>query len=190
MDGGCVPDRGLAELYALWEFAAPLIPPVPVRPQGGGRRRIDDRAVLAAICDLTQAGCSWWKLPQAMFAVTRATAYCRFIEWTKAGLWPALHLVLRRLQRLVVFRTRASGRGDGPRDAGHRDAATRVTRIRDGGQHVGASSPATAALPSRVAVQAARPPVPLPAATSLKAAPDVARAGRCQACGHRRLAAS
>ncbi|WP_425553967.1 transposase [Dactylosporangium salmoneum] len=42
---------------ALWEIAAPLIPPAPVRAQGGGRRRVDDRAVLAAICYLTQTGC-------------------------------------------------------------------------------------------------------------------------------------
>ncbi|GAA2351796.1 IS5 family transposase [Dactylosporangium salmoneum] len=89
---------------ALWEIAAPLIPPAPVRPQGGGRRRVDDRAVLAAICYLTQAGCSWWKLPEAMFGVTRATAHRRFAEWTEAGLWPALHLaVLQRLQALEVL---------------------------------------------------------------------------------------
>ena len=86
---------------SLWEIAAPLIPPAPVRAQGGGRRRVDDRAVLAAICYLTQAGCSWWKLPEAMFGVTRATAHRRFAEWTRAGLWPALHVaILRRLQAL------------------------------------------------------------------------------------------
>ncbi|NJP35493.1 IS5 family transposase [Micromonospora thermarum] len=84
---------------ALWELAAPLIPPALVRPQGGDRRRVDDRAVLAAICYLTQAGCLWWKLPEAMFGVTRATAHRRFTEWTKAGLWPAPHLaMLQRLQ--------------------------------------------------------------------------------------------
>ncbi|MFI6263149.1 hypothetical protein [Micromonospora sp. NPDC051006] len=31
------------------EIAVPLIPPAPVRRQGGGRRRVDDRALLAAI---------------------------------------------------------------------------------------------------------------------------------------------
>ncbi|MFF5229361.1 hypothetical protein [Dactylosporangium sp. NPDC000521] len=35
---------------ALWKIAAPSILPAPQRPQGGGRRRVDDRAVLAAIC--------------------------------------------------------------------------------------------------------------------------------------------
>ncbi|MCW3819505.1 hypothetical protein ONA91_34200 [Micromonospora sp. DR5-3] len=57
----------------LWEIAAPLIPPAPVRRQGGGRRRVDDRAVLAAIV-------SWWKLPEALFGVTRATAHRRFSQ--------------------------------------------------------------------------------------------------------------
>ena len=35
---------------SLWEIAEPLIPPAPVRPQGGSRKRMDDHAVLAAIC--------------------------------------------------------------------------------------------------------------------------------------------
>jgi transposase len=86
---------------SLWEIAGTLIPPVPVRAQGGGRRRVDDRAALAAIVYLTQAGCSWWKLPESLFGVTRATAHRRFAEWAKAGLWPALHLaLLQRLQAL------------------------------------------------------------------------------------------
>jgi transposase len=82
----------------LWEITAPLIPPAPQRRQGGGRRRIPDRAVLAAILYLTQAGCSWWQLPKAMFGVSRATAHRRFTEWTAAGLWERLHqAVLNRL---------------------------------------------------------------------------------------------
>jgi transposase len=64
----------------LWEIAAPLIPARPRRPQGGGRRRVDDRAVLAAIVYVTQAGCSWWKLPEALFGVTWATAHRQFAQ--------------------------------------------------------------------------------------------------------------
>ena len=86
---------------ALWEVAEPLIPAARLRAQGGGRRRTDDRAVLAAICYVTQAGCSWWKLPESAFGVTRATAHRRFAEWTAAGLWTALHVaVLQRLQAI------------------------------------------------------------------------------------------
>ena len=84
---------------SLWELAAPLIPPAPLRRQGGGRRRVDDRRVLAAILYLTQAGCSWWKLPEQMFKVTRATAHRRFAEWTAAGLFYITQDSVPRLYR-------------------------------------------------------------------------------------------
>jgi transposase len=45
----------------FWQVAQPLIWVPAARPQGGGKRRIDDRAVLAAIVYLVQAGCSWRK---------------------------------------------------------------------------------------------------------------------------------
>jgi transposase len=89
----------------LWEIAAPLIPPAPQRPQGGGRRRIDNRTVLAAIVYLTEAGCSWWQLPERTFGVSRATAHRRCTEWTAAGLWPRLH-------QAVLDRLGADGRLD------------------------------------------------------------------------------
>src|SRR5512135_3126003 len=75
----------------FWQAAQPLIPVPPLRRQGGGKRRADDRAVLAAIVYLVQAGCSWWKLPAGLFGVSRATAHRRFTEWTRAGLWERLH---------------------------------------------------------------------------------------------------
>ncbi len=75
----------------FWQVAQPLIPVPAKRPQGGGKRRADDRAVLAAIVYLVQAGCSWWKLPAGMFGVSRATAHRRFTEWTRSGLWERLH---------------------------------------------------------------------------------------------------
>jgi transposase len=46
----------------FWQVAQLLIPVPRVRPQGGGKRRVDDRAVLAAIVYLVQAGCSWREL--------------------------------------------------------------------------------------------------------------------------------
>jgi transposase len=82
----------------FWEIASPLIPEAPRPAQGGGRRRTDDRAVLAAILYLAQAGCSWWKLPAHHFGTTRSTAHRRFTEWTRARLWERLHVaVLDRL---------------------------------------------------------------------------------------------
>jgi transposase len=70
---------------------AAVDPCAAASPSGRWRRRTDDRAVLAAIVCLTQAGCSWWKLPAALFGVSRATAYRRFTEWTTSGLWVRLH---------------------------------------------------------------------------------------------------
>src|SRR5256885_5756619 len=75
----------------FWRVVQPLIPVPPPRPQGGGKRRADDRAVLAAIVYLVQAGCSWPKLPAVLFGVSRATVHRRFTEWTTAGLWERLH---------------------------------------------------------------------------------------------------
>lgn len=74
----------------LWQIARVLIPPHPKPAQGGGRRRIDDRALLAAILYVLGTGCSWWALP-ASFGVTRPTAHRRFSEWTKAGFFALLH---------------------------------------------------------------------------------------------------
>ncbi|MGY3521065.1 transposase [Micromonospora sp. PTRAS2] len=64
----------------LWQMAQPLMPAPAKRPQGGGRRRADDRAVLAAIVYLAQAGCSWRKLPATLFGTSRATVHRRFTE--------------------------------------------------------------------------------------------------------------
>ncbi|WP_345071273.1 IS5 family transposase [Phytohabitans flavus] len=75
----------------FWQVAQPLIPAQSVRRQGGGKRRADDRAVLAAIVYLVQAGCSWWKLPTQMFGISRSTAHRRFTQWTADGLWERLH---------------------------------------------------------------------------------------------------
>ncbi|MEV7232356.1 MULTISPECIES: transposase [Polymorphospora] len=62
----------------FWQEAQPLIPVPAVRPQGGGKRRADGRAVLAAIVYLVQAGCSWPKLPAVLITLTaRALAAAR-----------------------------------------------------------------------------------------------------------------
>lgn len=122
----------------FWHAAQPLIPvPVP-RRQGGGMRRADDRAVLAAIVYLVQAGCSWRKLPAELFGVSRATTHRRFTEWTRSGLWERLHqLFLHRLNvaseidwsRAVVdsISVRATKRGRLP-DQTRSTAANRARR--------------------------------------------------------------
>ncbi|MEV7230792.1 transposase [Polymorphospora sp. NPDC051019] len=56
----------------FWQEAQPLIPVPPPWPQDGGKRRADDRAVLATIVYLVQSGCSWPKLPAVLFGVSRS----------------------------------------------------------------------------------------------------------------------
>jgi transposase len=75
---------------ALWQLAQPLLPEHPQRHQGGGRRRRDERPVLAAVLYVLHSGCSWRALP-ASFGVSRATAHRRFTEWTRAGVFDGLH---------------------------------------------------------------------------------------------------
>jgi transposase len=74
----------------LWHLARPLLPQHPQRHQGGGRRRHDDRAVLAAILYVLQTGCAWAALPDS-FGISRPTAHRRFTEWTDAGVFTQLH---------------------------------------------------------------------------------------------------
>jgi transposase len=74
----------------LWELVETLIPPVKPRPQGGGRSRVDDRAVFTAIVFVLTSGCAWRHLPPS-FGVTVPTAHRRFTQWTQAGLWWRLH---------------------------------------------------------------------------------------------------
>ncbi len=81
----------------LWEIVEPLIPPQLQRPQGGGTRHRDDRAVFTTIVYVLTTGCAWRHLP-AEFGVSQATAHRRFVAWTQAGLWRRLHrAVLDRL---------------------------------------------------------------------------------------------
>ncbi len=57
----------------LWEIVEPLIPPQTERPQGGGTRHVDDRAVFPAFVYVLTTGCAWRHLP-AEFGVSKATA--------------------------------------------------------------------------------------------------------------------
>jgi transposase len=76
---------------SLWAVVEPLIPPVKVRHQGGGRGRVGNRTVFTAIVFVLASGCAWRHLPPS-FGVTVPTAHRRYQEWTEAGLW-------RRLRR-------------------------------------------------------------------------------------------
>jgi transposase len=77
----------------LWELFQDVAPEAPQRPQGGGRRRCDDRAVLAAIVFVATSGCTWRQLPP-VFGASWQTVHRRFTDWSAARVWAKLHRVL------------------------------------------------------------------------------------------------
>ncbi|MGI5328373.1 IS5 family transposase [Actinomadura nitritigenes] len=77
----------------MWELFQRVAPPAPARPQGGGRRRADDRSVLAAIVFVATTGCTWRQLPP-IFGASWQTVHRRFTEWTHERVWAKLHRVV------------------------------------------------------------------------------------------------
>jgi transposase len=73
-----------------WLSAMPLLPDSPQRHQGGGRRRLDDRAVLAAVVYVLRTGCAWSVLPVSL-GIRSPTARRRFAEWVQADASARLH---------------------------------------------------------------------------------------------------
>ncbi|WP_443074395.1 IS5 family transposase [Streptomyces sp. NBC_01462] len=77
----------------LWELFQRVVPEVPRRPQGGGRRRADDRGVLAAILFVASSGCTWRQLPP-VFGASWQTVHRRFTHWSQGRVWAKLHRVV------------------------------------------------------------------------------------------------
>ena len=75
---------------ALWRRFAPHLPQHPRGPKGG-RPRADDRACLAGVAYVLRTGCQWQMLPERQFGVSGSSCWRRFDEWTRAGVWPAVH---------------------------------------------------------------------------------------------------
>ncbi|MFC7864877.1 IS5 family transposase [Streptomyces murinus] len=84
-----VPDR-------LWEIFRDVAPESPIHAQSGGRRRCDDRAVLAARVFVATSGCTWRQLPP-VFGASWQTVHRRFTDWSAARVWGQAASVLDRL---------------------------------------------------------------------------------------------
>ncbi len=93
----------------LWKTFEQVVPPAPVRRQGGGRRRYGDREVLAAIIFVATSGCTWRQLPP-VFGASWPTVYRRFAEWSQARVWAKLY-------RTILDDLGAAGRLDWTRCA-------------------------------------------------------------------------
>lgn len=66
-----------------WSVVQPLIPVPPKRPDGRGRPRIDDRAILNGILWIMRTGAQWKDMPDRY--PSYQTCHRRFQEWVKAG---------------------------------------------------------------------------------------------------------
>lgn len=78
---------------ALWELIQPLLPPTPVR-QNGGRPRLSDRACLTGILFVLRSGIPWEMLPQELGCGSGMTCWRRLRDWQQAGIWQLIHFAL------------------------------------------------------------------------------------------------
>lgn len=78
----------------LWDEVKDLFPPHPPSPKGG-RPRVPDRACLRGLVYLLREGCTYRGLPCGELGCgSGVTVWRRLQEWTRAGVWPALHAKL------------------------------------------------------------------------------------------------
>ena len=81
----------------LWAAVAPLLPPRKPRPKGG-RKPLDDRALLSGILFVLRSGIPWRMLPQELGFGSGVSCWRRLGEWQAAGVWSQLDAeMLRRL---------------------------------------------------------------------------------------------
>ena len=88
----------MAELISdrLWKEVQPLIPQRKISPRGG-RPAVDDRKALAGIVFVLKTGMPWQSLPAEMGCGSGVTCWRRLRDWTKAGVWLAIHAKLLNL---------------------------------------------------------------------------------------------
>jgi len=79
----------------LWFAIEPLLPKHSPSPKGGPPWR-NDRQCLDAILYVLRGGIAWQLVPQKEFGVSGSTAWRRFRDWTRAGIWDEVHRKLLR----------------------------------------------------------------------------------------------
>ena len=76
----------------LWELVEPILPKHVPSPRGG-KPRTPDRVCLTGILFVLRTGLPWEDFPREM-GCAGMTLWNRLHEWTRAGVWPALHRTL------------------------------------------------------------------------------------------------
>ena len=85
----------------LWRELSLLLPERQRRFRYPGRKRHDDRACFEAILYVLRYAVPWQELPRVEGWPSGQTAWRRFHEWQRAGVWARL---LERLQQLLAER--------------------------------------------------------------------------------------
>jgi transposase len=79
----------------LWALVAPLLPTPPRPPYGGRQPAISDRNCFAAIVYMARTSTPWRLLPaRELGCGSPATCWRRLTEWTNAGVFEQLHLLV------------------------------------------------------------------------------------------------
>jgi transposase len=82
----------------LWAVIEPLLPKVERRIRHPGRKRHPDRLVFQGLLFVLHTGISWEHLPQELGFGSGMTCWRRLAEWTEAGVWPRLQVLLAELR--------------------------------------------------------------------------------------------
>jgi transposase len=85
----------------FWRELDPLIPKPRRRFRYPGRKRHDDRCCFEAILYALRYAVPWQELPRVEGWPSGQTAWRRFHEWQRAGVWERL---LERMQQLLEER--------------------------------------------------------------------------------------
>jgi transposase len=92
----------------FWQLLDPLLPRPKRRYRHPGRKRLDDRKVLAGILFVLTTGIAWQRLPQELGYGSGMTCWRRLHEWQQAGVFLRLHQLLlaklRQADRLDLSR--------------------------------------------------------------------------------------
>jgi transposase len=92
----------------FWELLEPLLPRPSRRYRHPGRKRLNDRRVLAGILFVLTTGIAWQRLPQELGYGSGMTCWRRLHEWQQAGVFDRLHQLLlaklRQTDRLDLSR--------------------------------------------------------------------------------------
>lgn len=115
----------------------PLLPARERRFRYPGRKRLSDRAALQGIIFVLVTGIPWKALPTELGFGSGSTCWRRLVEWTDAGVWPALHAeLLKRLRaadqldwdRVCIDASHVQAKKGAPRRA--RAWSTAANRVR------------------------------------------------------------